>query len=408
MKKKIFGQSASKSSRLSKVNAMMTAVMFMALLLTACNDLESKETLIEVESAARELMAQEDLTMIIGHTEYQLDATAVTAEGDTINGKVNVDYTGAPKVYVEQLGLPIYLDKDDGDTFRFNDGQVISRELSVEGNLDDAGSNASWLQTVIVDKSNPGAVKYELLAQINDSTELCCATFNENWWMRSTQLPKDFKGAASGEKEVLFLYLRVVKPAAADPEPEPDEVTYEKRWEFKEDVDGETTLRLFVNRLRNGVSEQEWKLSSFPVLQHGLNNPLQGMTMRVKTLKYSVNENPERNIDFNPAPYQAGTKKTFTVETVSDKAYNFVAKWLAPTDAFGESYVDFSVDIRTTVRKATFVDPETGHEEVFDFDVKVWEDLTLVDGVFTRTVNISVDGTVVYSASGSLTLILVE
>lgn len=189
-------------------NATMAMLFVVSFIFCAC----SGESIGDHHPAqAKSLMTSVDSTMSLGKTVVDFNGSATTATNENISGEGNLTYTCLPKVYVETLGLPTDVTANADGTYTSSDTNTFHRSFSWQGNGVNGSSTPTWERTVIV-------------AQLNDSTELVEAQFEEEWSIWTSLLPSEgnYTSSKSGKELVRVQYLRVVKPAA------PAEVTYRK------------------------------------------------------------------------------------------------------------------------------------------------------------------------------------
>jgi hypothetical protein len=362
--------------------AMGMLVMSISLIFCAC----TKEDVNYHPTSAKNLMTSVDSTMVLGATDVTIEGTATTAEGTAISGQGNLSYVGLPKVYVEQLGLPTAVSTTDGTNFVSSDGNNFRRTFNWTGNVN-VSSTGVWSETVI-------------LKQLNDSTELAEARFNENWDVWTNQLPSTFEGAKQGKEIVRVLYKRVVKPVAPEPEPV---VEYRMRSEFDEAVDGDAYFTVFAEKVVNGKVAKTWK-TYVAGISFGTWRPNVSAQV-VNSTNFTVQDSTD-SLKTDEPRHNLGTEKAFSVVNTSKVEYHFIAGFEAPRDAEGNTTRTVAGHINVWSRSVVFHNPETGEDMNYDFVGTAETTTHEVDGnnVYRRVVTIKCNGETVDTQEGTVQL----
>ena len=383
--KQIFSSLVTVLKSAPKVAMGMLAALFF--FLTSC----TKEDVNYHPSSAKALMVSVDSTMVLGKTDVTIEGTATTADDNSLYGKGEVSYNGLPQVYVDQLGMPTTVTTTDGVNFVSSDGNNFRRTFSWSSDIN-VSSTGVWSETVIV-------------AQLNDSTELAEARFNENWDVWTNQLPSTFEGAKQGKELVRVQYLRVVKPAA--PEPEPDVVTWRMRAEADETVEGDSYFTVFAEKLVNGTVAKVWK-TYVAGISFGTWRPNVSAQL-VNSTNFTVQDSTDELPTDEPR-HNLGTEKAFSVVNTSKVEYHFIAGFDAPKDADGNTERKVAGHINVWSRSVVFHNPETGEDMRYDFVGTAETTTHEVDAnkVYRRVVVIKCNGEVVDTQVGTVQLTLAQ
>ena len=227
---------------LNVVNVLANTFKFatcavMVMLLTALTSCNGEQEILLPSNATALLTTEIDSTMTLGHTEAWWSGSAKTADAVLIDGSGRLVYDAMPKIYVAQLGLPTNVTGNNtGTVFTSSDGQVFNRSFNWSSTTGVNGtSTPSWLRTVI-------------LAQLNDSTELVEAQFNEAWEVSTSLLPTSVISRRADNAIIRVLYQRVVKPEA----PKPVAAQYRLRIEFIENDGNNSYWKAFGEKSTDG------------------------------------------------------------------------------------------------------------------------------------------------------------
>jgi hypothetical protein len=330
--------------------------------------------------------------MSLGKTVVDFNGSATTATNENISGNGALNYTCMPKVYVEALGLPTDVKANaDGTTFTSSDTNTFNRSFSWQGNGVNGTSTGEWKQTVI-------------LREINDSTELVEAQFEEEWSIWTSLLPSEgnYTSSKSGKELVRVQYLRVVKPAA----PAPVEVTYRKSLVLDlEDTKGGIYADLLVEKLQGETVLEKW--SCYGVMATWGEYKPQVTSQSVSSFEFTTHDKAGEAKDLEADVPNLGDKGTFTRKNIRHTAETFEVQFPSAADAEGNTVRPVRGQIDVWVYTYEFVNPEDNHREVFEVEFSVESTKSEVNpntNAYERTIVIKVNGQVVDTQNGSVQL----
>jgi hypothetical protein len=364
-------------------NTMM-AMLFMVL--TSC----SGEKIGDHHPAqAKSLMTSVDSTMSLGKTVVDFAGSATTATNENISGEGNLTYTCMPKVYVDVLGLPTDVTANNDGTFTSSDGNTFNRSFSWQGNGVNGSSTPTWERTII-------------LNEINDSTELVEAQFEEEWSIWTSLLPSEgnYTSSKSGKELVRVQYLRVVKPEA----PKPIEITYRKSLVLDlEDTKGGIYADLLVEKLQGTEVLEKW--SCYGVMATWGEYKPQVSAQSVSSFEFTSHDKAGEAKELEADVPGLGDKGTYTRKNIRHTAETFEVQFPSTADADGNTIRPIRGQIDLWVYSYEFVNPEDNHTEDFSVEVEVVSTKSEVNNsTYERTIEIRINGEVVDVQNGKVEL----
>jgi hypothetical protein len=318
--------------------------------------------------------------MSLGKTVVTFSGSATTADEKNISGEGNLTYTCLPKVYVETLGLPTDVTANADGTYTSSDTNSFNRTFDWQGNGVNGTSTPSWERTIIV-------------KQLNDSTELVEAQFEESWSIWTSLLPSegDYTASKSGKELVRVQYLRVVKPEA----PKPIEISYRKTLTLDfEDTKGGIYADLLVEKLQGETVLDKW--SCYGVMATWGEYKPQVSAQSVTSFEFTTHDKAGEAKDLEADVPNLGDKGTFTRKNVRHTAETFEVEFPSTADADGNTVRPIRGQIDLWVYTYEFTNPEDNHTEDFSVEVEVVSTKSEVNNsTYERTIVIKVNGQVV-------------
>lgn len=369
-------------------NATMAMLFVVSFIFCAC----SGESIGDHHPAqAKSLMTSVDSTMSLGKTVVDFAGSATTATNENISGEGNLTYTCMPKVYVDVLGLPTdVIAKADG-TFTSSDTNTFHRSFSWQGNGVNGSSTPTWERTVIV-------------AQLNDSTELVEAQFEEEWSIWTSLLPSEgnYTSSKSGKELVRVQYLRVVKQTPAA------EVTYRKSLVIDLDyaiTKGKVYGDMLVEKSQGTEVLEKWSCYGI-MAQWGKYNPQVG-AQYVTSFEFTTHDKAGENKDLDADLPGLGDGGCFTRKNVRHTAETYEVQFPSTADTNGNTVRPVRGQIDVWVYTYEFVNPEDNHKESFSVEFEVKSTKSEVNGnVYERIIEVRINGEVVDTQNGKVELIL--
>jgi hypothetical protein len=371
-----------------------TANATMAMLFVALTSCSGEKIGDHHPAQAKSLMTEIDSVMSLGKTVVTFSGSATTADEKNISGEGNLTYTCLPKVYVETLGLPTDVKPAANGTYTSSDTNTFHRSFEWNGNGVNGSSTGEWKQTVI-------------LNEINDSTELVEAQFEESWSVWTNLLPSEgnYTSSKSGKELVRVQYLRVVKQTPAP------EVTYRRSFEldFSSISKGKVFAQMRVDKVQgNEVLETA---SHFGVIASwGKYNP-QVTSINVLSTEFrnkditGVNAfSAEKDNDKNGL----GDDGKYTRRCVRHTNETFSDVFTSTPDADGNTDRPVRSNLDVWVYTYTCVLSD-GHTETFniDFEIKsVKNEVDPTTNTYERIIEVKVNGEVVDTMTGRVQLIV--
>jgi hypothetical protein len=366
--------------------AAMVSLTACVLTLTSCNG----EQEINLPSNAKALLVSAiDSTMTLGKTQAWWSGSATTAETVLIDGNGSLIYDGMPKVYVPQLGLPTEVTAN-GDVFTSSDGNVFNRSFNWSSTTGVNGtSTPNWERTVI-------------LAQLNDSTELCEAQFKESWSVWTSLLPSTYESSKNGDEIIRVLYQRVVKPEAPV-----EPITYRKSLtlDFEDAANGEAYGDMLVEKVQGSTILDSWDCFGI-MAKWGKYNP-QVSNQSVNSFDFTSHDLLGETKDLEADLPGLGKGKTFTRKNVRHTAETFEVRFQSNPDADGNTVRPIRGQIDVWVYEYVFVNPEDNHKETFTVEVEVVSTKSEVNpntNAYERTIEVRINGQVVDVQNGKVQL----
>jgi hypothetical protein len=326
--------------------------------------------------------------MTLGKTSVTWEGSATTAEGANINGNGSLIYSCLPKVYVDQLGLPTNVSMNADGSFSSSDSNVFTRDFNWNSTSGVTGTSfGSWERTIIV-------------KQLNDSTELAEAQFNEEWAIRTTLLPKDIEAIKSGKELVRVQYLRVVKPEA----PKPIEISYRKTLTLDlEDTKGGIYADMLVEQIQGESVLNKW--GCYGIMATWGEYKPQVSAQSVSSFEFTTHDKAGENKELEADVPGLGDKGTFTRKNVRHTAETFEVQFPSADDAEGNTVRPIRGQIDVWVYTYTFENPEDNHTEDFSVEVEVVSTKSEVNNsTYERTIEIRINGEVVDVQNGKVSL----
>jgi len=282
----------------------------------------------------------------------------------------------------------------DGTTFTSSDTNTFNRSFEWKGNGVNGSSTPTWERTIIV-------------SQLNDSTELVEAQFEESWSIWTSLLPSegDYTSTKSDKELVRVQYLRVVKQTSAP------EVTYRRSFEldFSSISKGKVFAQMRVDKVQgNEVLETA---SHFGLIASwGAYNP--------QVSEISVTGTSFRHEDVNGVNAFSAEKDgekgglgdggCYTRQCVrhTNETYSDVFTSTPDADGNTDRPVRSNLDVWVYKYSCTLSD---GHEETFEVEFSISSVKNEVDpttNVYERIIEVKVNGEVVDTMTGRVQLIV--
>jgi hypothetical protein len=374
-------------NRVFTQSSVMGLMLFITILTSSC----SKEIANVHPSQASDLITSNiDSLMRLGHTEAWWSGEAKTAEGIVVDGNGRLIYDGLPKVYVPTLGLPTNVTANkQGSVFTSDDGNVFNRTFDWQSSTGVNGSSTgTWERTIIV-------------SQLNDSTELVEAQFNENWSVWTDKLPSGKEASKSGNVIVRVPYLRVVKPT-------PVEITYRKSiiLDFEDALAKNKAYGdMKVEKMQGENVLSTW--CHYDIMAKWGEFDPQVSAQYVTSFEFTSHDVAGESKELDADLPGLGDGGCFTRKNVRHTAETFEVQFPSTADTNGNTVRPIRGQIDVWVYTYTFENPEDNHKETFEVEFEVKSVKSEVSGnVYERIIEVRINGEVVDTQNGKVELIL--